>query len=176
MTYQEKVAIIKDGQSGLENGSSWDDFQTRLASIPNFYQREIDATGIKVITALEAKYGNSIEQQLTEKGTVDPIEGLHESVSTKLVDRKTIEIRNSISARITRQILEGGDPKTVLRQNQHSLLTEKVAKNALASVERKVAAATEEADGDYNALKTVIYAIIIIVKLSILVNLFLIMP
>jgi len=51
MTYQDKVAVIDNGRASLENGASWDDFQAQLVSLPDFYQKDIDATGVKVMTS-----------------------------------------------------------------------------------------------------------------------------
>jgi len=162
MTYQDKVAVIDNGRASLENGASWDDFQAQLVSLPDFYQKDIDATGVKVMT----KFGDNIDTQLAESGTVAPIAGLHESVQAKLVDRKTTEIRNQLSNKITNQILRGGDPKTVLLQNHHPLLTKSVAQKAIDNVQRRTAVATEEeSGGSMGVIWGVIAVILFIIKL-----------
>lgn len=168
MTYQDKVAAIDNGRASLENGTSWGEFQAQLISLPDFYQKDVDATGVKVINALEAKYADLIETQLAETGTVAPIESLHESVQTKLIDRKTAEVRNRLSTKITNQILRGGDPKTVLLQNNHPLLTKSLAQTAIDNVQRRVNATKEETSGgSMSVIWAVIAVILFIIKLMV---------
>jgi|GEM_PF-2211665 len=167
MTYQEKVAVIDGGRASLENGTSWNDFQAQLISIPAFYQKDVDATGVKVIRALEAKYADTIESQLAESGTVAPIDGLHESVQAKLVDRKTTEVKNRLKNKITNQVLRGGDPRTVLLQNEHPLLTKSLAQTALNNVQRRSsAAAGDDGGSSMGVVWAVIAVILFIVKLA----------
>jgi len=117
------------------------------------------------MNALEAKFGGTIDTQLADSGTVAPIEGLHESVQAKLVDRKTTEVRNRLSSKITNQILRGGDPKAVLLQNNHPLLTKSVAQKAIDNVQRRTAgAAQEESGGSWGVLWGIIAVILFIIK------------
>jgi len=117
MTYQEKVSLIEEGRQSLEAGTSWNEFQAKLVSLPDFYQKDIDATGNKVVAALEAVYGDQIDEQLAQDGTFPQIENLDQTVIDKLGVRRKKNIENRLKNKITNGILRGENPKAVLANN-----------------------------------------------------------
>lgn len=162
MTYQEKVALIEEGRQNLESGTSWNEFQAKLVSLPDFYQKDIDATGNKVVAALEAVYGNQIDTQLAQDGTFPVITNLHETVVGKLGERRKKDIENRLSNKITNGILRGENPKAVLAKNAHPLLTKSLAQTAIDNVQRRN---VEKKEGSYGGIGVGVVIILIIIRI-----------
>jgi len=115
MNHQEKQTLIADYVSQINNGLSWDEFQAQLTAITDVQQKDIVSANFKVMNALDAKYGKTVEKQLARSGNVASIHDLHETVVAKLVKRKKIhtkiKLRRSIftdSGRFTSVEIAGG--------------------------------------------------------------------
>jgi len=161
MTYQEKIALIEEGRQSLESGTSWNEFQARLVSTPDVYQKDIDATGNKVIAALEAIYGNRIDAQLGQDGTFPQIDNLHQTVIDKLGERRKKDIENRLKNKVTNGILRGENPKGVLALNAHPLLTKSLAQTAIDNVQRRN---VEKKEGNYGGIGIGVVIVLIIIR------------
>ena len=87
MNYQEKLALIDEGKEALANGMTWEAWETRLAE-SGLLQKDINANGIKVISAVDDAYGATIQEELMASGTAIRPDNLHESVFEKIVERR----------------------------------------------------------------------------------------
>ncbi len=162
MTYQEKVSLIEEGRQSLEAGTSWNEFQAKLVSLPDFYQKDIDATGNKVVAALEAVYGDQIDEQLAQDGTFPQIENLDQTVIDKLGVRRKKNIENRLKNKITNGILRGENPKAVLANNTHPLLTKSLAQTAIDNVQRRN---VQKKEGSYGGIGIAVVIILIILRI-----------
>jgi hypothetical protein len=138
MNYQEKLALIDEGKEALANGMTWEAWETRLAE-SGLLQKDINANGIKVISAVDDAYGATIQEELMASGTAIRPDNLHESVFEKIVERRKKQVKAKLSRIISQQILDGGQPEAVLQQNAHPLLDGSVLRSAI----RKTSAETE---------------------------------
>lgn len=162
MTYQEKIALIEDGRQSLESGTSWNEFQAKLVSLPDIYQKDIDATGNKVIAALEAVYGNRIDAQLAQDGTIPSIENLDQTVINKIGERRKKDIENRLKNKVTNGILRGENPKAVLVKNAHPLLTKSLAQTAIDNVQRRN---VEKKESNYSGIGIAVVVILFLLRL-----------
>ena len=162
MTYQDKLDLIKSSQATLENGGSWTEFQTNLAAVPDFYPKDITNTSNKVITALEARFGDQIDEQLNDTGEVAPLPGLHPSVQDKLVNTRKKLLTGRLSRKLANRIMQGEDPKLVIAQNGHPLMTQKVIEAAVAQANHR-REAKADAGGSGGAAGWVIAVIVVFI-------------
>ena len=162
MTYQEKVDLIESSRKDIESGTSWSEFQAKLLSLPDFYQKDIDMVGNKVVASLEAIYGDRIDAQLAQDGTFPPLDNLDATVVNKLGERRKKDVENRLKNKITNGILRGGDPKEVLAKNSHPLLTKSLADTAIENVKRRN---VEKKEGNYGGVGVGVVIVFIIIRI-----------
>jgi hypothetical protein len=162
MTYQEKVSLIEEGRQRLEAGASWNEFQASLVSLPHLYQKDIDFISKKAISAIEASYCDLIDDQLAVDGIVPEIPNLHQTIVYVLGDERKRVVKNRLKAKIANGILGGEQPKAVLAENAHPLLTKSLAQTAINNVKRRN---VEKKEDNYATIGMVITGILVVLRM-----------
>jgi len=145
MTYQEKQALITEGVTTISQGTSWDDWQAQLTN-QGMYQKDIDLTGLKVIAAIDDKYGDPVQAQLESTGEAQPVDGLHPNVFSRIVARRTVNVKGKLANQISKELLAGAEPKTLLlKYAQNPLVDEQTLKKAVNKARAKAEVQQEKA-------------------------------
>lgn len=164
MTYQDKLALIEQGEARIATGISWEAWEKELSD-SGLYQKDINNAGVKVIGAIDERYGDAVEQELIATGKATPIDGLHESVFEKLVARRMQTAKAKLSRKISDDILAGKDPRMALIEHVNPLLDERVINNAVNRTNNRVAEIHEKQQNS-NPVSLILGIIILVVGIG----------